>query len=158
MGFSFTGEPNSITGYTSVENNYTITNAEPYYFDIRKILVVNNKISPFDLVISYSKQSFSYILILAENFNNNYNPNGPSYFYKILLNGQPNSYLFNTFVQSPIYFNPPLKSLSSFKFSFILPNGGLANFGNLNLSFTLEITTLDNLPENTNITTYMSRM
>ena len=158
MGFSFTGNSNAITNYSNTKNNYTITNIEPYYVDIGKVLIVNNKASPFDLVSAYSKQNSTYILLLAENFNNNYNPNGPSYFYKFLLNGQPNSYLYNTFVQSPIYFNPPIKTLNSFKFTFILPNGGLVNFGNLNPSFTLEITTLINLPENTNITTYMSRI
>ena len=158
MGFPLTGNLTSITNYSGILNNYTITNIDSYYYNIRKVLIVNNTISPFDLITGFSKQSVTYILLLVENLNNNYNPNGPSYFYKFLLNGQPNSYLFNTFVPSPVYFNPPLKLINQIKCSFILPTGGLINFNNLNLSFTLEITTLDNLPENTNITTYMSRM
>lgn len=158
IGFNLIGIPNSITDYSSQFPNYTINNLQPYFNDINKILVVNNLISPFDLEVSYSKTNFRYILLLAENLNYNYNPNGQSYFYKILLNGQPNTYLYNTFVQSPIYFNPPMKNLSSFNFSFILPDDSLVNFGNLNSSFTLEITTIDNIPENTNIATYIARL
>jgi len=158
MGFSLVGYEYSITNYANIENNYTINNIEPYYFDIKKLIYINNNIPFGELYNGYLIQNISYILLLAENLNKNYNPNGPSYFYKILLNGQQNSILFNTFVPSPIYFNPPIKSLNNFKFTFILPNGKLVNFNNLNLSFTLEISTLNNLPENTNITTYMSRM
>jgi len=47
---------------------------------------------------------------LVEGLNNNNNPNGPSYFYKFLINQPPGNYLFNTFVNSPVYFNPPLRS------------------------------------------------
>lgn len=158
IGFSLSGLPNSITSYSCNFENYIVNNIQPYYNNIKKILVVNNSVSPFDLGVNYNKENYRYILLQCENLNNNYNPNGPSYFYKFLLNGQPNSYLFNTFVQTPIYFNPPLKTLTNLKFTYILPNGSLVNFGNLNNSFTLEITTIDNIPENTNISTYIGRV
>ena len=158
IGFRVPGLINSITSYSSYFKKYTICNNQPYYTDIETILIVNNMQSPFDFNVSYNKSNFRYILLLVENLNNNYNPNGPSYFYKILLNGLPNSYLFNTFVPSPTYFNPPIKSIIQFKFTFILPDGSLANFGNLDLSFSLEITTIDNIPENTNISPHIARL
>jgi hypothetical protein len=158
IGFNLSGVPNSITNYSSEFPNYVITNLQPYFKDIKKILIVNNFITPFDLEASYAKSNYRYVLLLAENLNYNYNPNGQSYFYKFLLNGQPNTYLFNTFVQSPIYFNPPIKNLSNFFFSFIYPDGSSVNFGGLNSSFTLEITTIDNIPENTNISTNIARL
>ena len=158
IGFKLSGLPNSITNYSSYYENYIITNNQPYFKDLQKIFIVDNTDTPFDLSASYNKTNFRYVLLLVENLNNNYNPNGPSYFYKILLNGLPNSYLFNSFVQSPIYFNPPIKSINNFKFKFILPDGSFATFGNLDLSFTLEITTIDNIPENTNIATYIARL
>lgn len=158
IGFSLSGLPNSYTNYSSAYTNYTINNTQPYYNDVKKILIVNNSATSLDLDVSYNKLNYRYILLLAENLNNNYSPNGPAYFYKFLLNGQPNSYLYNTFVTSPVYFNPPIKTLTNFKFTFIYPDGSLVNFGNLNNSFTLEITTIDNLPENTNISTYIARM
>ena len=95
---------------------------------------------------------------MINGFNLNNNPNGQSYFYKFLLNGKQNSYLYNTFVPTPIYINPPLRSLNSLNLTFINPDGGLVNFGSLNHSLTLEITTLNNLPENTNMSTFMSRI
>jgi hypothetical protein len=158
IGFKLNGLQTSITNYSSNYQNYTITNNQPYYKDLQKIIIVENTPTPFDLTPSYNKINFRYVLLQVEKLNNNYNPNGPSYFYKILLNGSPNSYLFNSLVQSPIYFNPPIKSIADFKFKFILPDGSLANFGNLDLSFTLELTTIDNIPENTNIATYIARL
>ncbi len=158
IGFKLPGNLYSITNYANSENNYKITNLQPYYYDIEKILIVNNISSPLDLTSNFSKEKFNYILLLLEGFNNNNNPNGPTYFYKFLLNGLPNSYLFNTFVNSPVYFNPPIKYLNQLKFTFINPNGGLSNFGNLDYSLTMEVTTLNNIPENTNIATYISRL
>jgi hypothetical protein len=158
MGFRLCGQLSAFTNYSSFYKNYTIINTQPYYEDIEKIFIVNNTQTSIDLSTSYNNMNQRYILLLAEKLNNNYNPNGISYFYKILLNGQPNTYLFNTFVQSPIYFNPPIKNINSLQFTFALPNGSLANFGSLDLSFTLEITTIDNIPENTNISTYVGRL
>lgn len=158
IGFKLSGLPNSITNYSGYYKNYTITNNQKYYKDLEKLIIVNNIQTPYNLTSSYKKTNFRYILLLAEKLDNNYNPNGPSYFYKILLNGLPNSYLFNTLVQSPLYFNPPIKSLNNFKFTFILPDNSLVDFGNRDLSFTLEITTIDNIPENTNISTYIARL
>ena len=105
-----------------------------------------------------AKDTSRYILIQIQNLNNNSNPNGPPYFAKILLNGQVNSYLYNTYVQSPVYINPPLKSINELSITFINANGNLVDFGNLNHSFTLEITSLNNYPENTNLNTNMVRI
>ena len=66
--------------------------------------------------------------------------------------------MFNTFVNSPVYFNPPIRSLNNLKLTLVYPNGGLVNMGNLNYSLTFEITTINNLPENTNVNTNMSRI
>ena len=158
MGFRLTGDEYSITNYSESDNNYTISNFDPYYYDISKILIINGNATSSDILTSYSTQTTRYILLLADGLNNNNNPNSISYFYKFLLNGLPNTYLYNTYVASPIYFNPPLRSLKELKFTFINPDGSLVNFGNLDYSITIEITTLSNLPENTNITTFMSRI
>lgn len=158
IGFRLTGEEYSITNYSNLFNNYTITNLQKYYYDISEVLIVNGNITPFDIYTNFSSQTTRYILLLLNGVNLNNTPNGPSYFYKFLLNGQPNTYLYNSFVNSPIFINPPIKALTQLNFTFINPDGGLVNFGNLNHSFTLEITTLNNLPENTNLTTYMARM
>lgn len=158
MGFKFVGLEYSITNYSQQINDYILTNKEQYYYDISTVLIVNNNIEPQNLITDFSSELYTYFLLLIENLNNNNNPNGPSYFYKFLIDKPPNTYLFNTFVNSPVYFNPPIKSLNELKLTLVYPNGGLVNMGNLNYSLTFEITTINNLPENTNVNTNMSRI
>ena len=110
------------------------------------------------MLTNFTNSSFRYILLQANNFNLNSNINSQPYFYKILMSGLPNTYLYNTFVDATIYFNPPLKALSNFIFTFIDPNGNLINFNNQDHSFTLEITNINNFPENTNINTFTARL
>ena len=51
------------------------------------------------------------------------------YFYKIQLNKRfaNRDVLFDTYVDAPITFNPPLKTLDSFAFTFYNPNGNMWN-------------------------------
>ena len=158
MGFKLVGYDDSITSYSSLLYNYIINNTQPYYNDIGSILIVNNDIPPQSLITAFQSESYTYLLLLVEGLNNNNNPNGPSYFYKFLINQPPDNYLFNTFVNSPVYFNPPIRKLNKLKLSLVYPNGGLVDMGNLNYSLTFEITTINNLPENTHINTNMSRI
>lgn len=158
IGFKFVGDKYSETVYSSQSNNYTISNYEPYYYDISSVLIVNYDIPSQNFITNFISETFTYMLLLVDGYNINNNPNGPSYFYKFLINNQTNSYLFNTFVDTPVYFNPPIKSLNELKLTLIYPNGGLVDMGNLNYSLTFEITTINNLPANTNITSFMSRI
>lgn len=158
MGFKLVGYDDSITNYSNSLSNYVLTNKQPYYNDIASILIVNNVIPPQNLITDFQSESYTYLLLLVEGLNNNNNPGGLSYFYKFLINQPPNNYLFNTFVNSPVYFNPPIRELNKLKLTLVYPNGGLVNMGNLNYSLTFEITTVNNLPENTNINTNMSRI
>jgi hypothetical protein len=158
IGFPLVGYKSSITNYSSLLPYYTITNKNAYYIDISSILIVNNNIPPQNLVTNFSNEQYTYLLLLADGLNNNNNPNGPAYFYKFLINQPPGNYLFNTFVNSPVYFNPPIHNLNELKLTLVYPNGSLVNMGNLNYSLTFEITSINNLPENTNINTNMSRI
>ena len=159
IGFSYTGTANSITPYCSLSNNYTITNQQPYIFNIAQIKLVNNNLnSVIKSNDNIDLSGFRYFLIRCKNLNQNTNPNGIDFFYKIQLNGKPNTLMFNTFIDTPIYFNPPLNILTEFEFTFIDPNGNPWNFYNINHSFTLEITNVNNYPANTNLTTYMSKL
>lgn len=158
IGFPFVGYKSSITNYSSLLKYYTITNKDTYYINISSILIVNNNIPPQNLLAKFSNEQYTYFLLLADGLNNNNNPNGPSYFYKFLINQPPGNYLFNTFVNSPVYFNPPIRNFNELKLTLVYPDGSLVNMGNLNYSLTFEITTINNLPENTNINTNLSRV
>lgn len=157
-GFRFVGYSSSITNYSSLLEDYIISNKNKYYIDDESILIVNNNIPPQNLLTNFVNEQYTYYLLLADGLNNNNNPNGPSYFYKFLINQSPGNYLFNTFVNSPVYFNPPIRNLNELKLTLVYPNGSLVNIGNLNYSLTFEITTINNLPENTNININMSRI
>jgi hypothetical protein len=158
IGFNYTGTSIAITPYSKLENNYIITNKQPYVYDITKILVYNNSINLSNTFTDFNLRGFRYLLLQCENLNNCTNPNSVSYFYKFQLNDNYNAILLNTFVNTPVYFNPPIRSLTQLNFNFVDPNGNDYNFYNIDNSFTLEITSFDNSPENTFINTSTARI
>ena len=159
IGFPYVGYSTSITPYCGKFNNFTITNHQKYFIDISKTFIINNNdMITTDINVNINKNNYKYILLQATGFNLNSNVNGPPYFYKFLLNGLPNTTLFNTFVNSPIYLNPPIDLIKEFQFKFITPDGNLVNFDNQNYSLTLEITCINNYPENTNLNPNLSRI
>ena len=160
IGFKYVGFNGSITPFSSIANDYTITNLQPYAFDISKILLINNTTSDIqETSNNINLNGQSYFLMLCNNFNFNTNLNSKNYFYKIQTNNRFNGdVFFNTFVDAPIIFNPPIKSIDNLEFTFINQNGNLWNFYNINHSFTLEITSVSNMPENTNLSTFISRI
>ena len=157
LGFKYVGTPIAVTPYSTPTNKYQITNTQPYIYDVDTLLLVNNNQVNLNSN-NINLQGYSYILLQATNLNKCSNPNGVNYFYKILLNGAPGSVLFNTFVDNPVYFNPPLKYISDFEFTFLDPNGNQFDFYGIDHSFTLEITNMSNYPENTNIPSNMARI
>jgi len=158
IGFNYTGSSVAITPYSNLQNNYTITNKQPYTYDINKILVYNNTVNISNTFNDFNLHSFRYMLLQCENFNLCSNPNSVSYFYKFQLTDDNNAIVLNKFVDAPVYLNPPIRTLSELNFNFVDPNGNDYNFFNLDHSFTLEITSLDNFPENTFINTSTSRL
>ena len=159
IGFPYAGNSNSITPFCNINNNYTITNQQSYVFNINQIIIINNNVSTItNSVTNINLNGYQYFLIRCDGLNQNINPNGLDFFYKILLNGKPNTSLFNSFVDTPIYFNPPLNELSELHLTYTDPNGKPWLFYNINHSFTLEITTVSNFPANTNLSTYMSKL
>jgi hypothetical protein len=158
IGFRFVGNPTSVTKYCNILNNYVVNNLEPYVYDITKILVTNNTIYPSQVFYDFNNTQYPYILLQCTNFNLNTNPNGPPFFYKFLMGGLANTVIYNSFVVTPIYLNPPIRAVSNLQFNFIDPTGNPINFYNRNWSLTLQIDYIDNAPENTNISTYVARI
>ncbi len=158
IGFNYVGSNFAITPYCSLSNEYTITNKQPYVYDITKILVYNNSTSLSNTINDFNLIGDRYILLQCENFNNCTNPNGVSYFYKLQLDSNYDTILLNKFVDAPVYLNPPIRSISELHFNFVDPKGNRYNFYNINHSFTLEITSFDNYPENSYINTSTSRI
>jgi hypothetical protein len=160
LGFSNTGEIGSITPYSNSDNNYTIDNTQPYIYGSENILIVNNNLQNIQVSNNFNFDMGRYILLVCNNneLNKCLNPNGIQYFYKIQLSGNYGSVLFNTFVDNPIYFNPPIKYIDSFDFKFVSSEGNEFNFYGINNSMTFEITNISNYPENTNLSTFVARL
>ena len=160
LGFKNTGAPGSITPYCDKSNNFTINNSQPYIYGTESIQIVNNQIDNIVVTNDFNFDVGRYILIQCSDsiFNQCLTLNGIPYFYKIQLKGDPGTMMFNTFVDNPIYFNPPLKYLEYFDFKFLTENGNEFNFFGIDNSMTFEITSVTNIPENTNLTSYVARI
>jgi hypothetical protein len=79
-------------------------------------------------------------------------------FAKILLVGNPGKISFNTYVDTPKIFYEPIQELTQLTLAFYSPNGKLYDFNGLDHSFTLEITTLDELPYDTHINPHTGKI
>lgn len=158
IGFRYVGNSLAITKYSSENPENKVTNLQPYTYDIGKILITNNTVTPEQLIFDFNKNTFDYVLLQCTNFNTVSNPNGPPFFCKFLLTNSPGTIATNTFVQTPTYLNPPIRTLSNLEFKFIYPNGTPVNFYNKNYSLTIEIDSFNNTPENTGINTFTARL
>jgi hypothetical protein len=121
-------------------------------------LITNNIITSQQAIYDFNRNTYDYILLQCTNFNTISNPNAPPFFYKFLMSGPPNTVIYNSFVPTPTYINPPIRTLSTLEFKFIYPNGQEVNFYNKNYSLTIEIDSFNNTPENTGINTFTARL
>ena len=160
LGFKNSGNVGSVTPYSNSSNNYTIDNSQPYIYGSENILIVNNNAQNVQVSNNFNFDVGQYILLVCNNqaLNQCLNPNGIAYFYKFQLCGSPGTMMFNTFVDNPIYFNPPIKYIDSFNFQFVTALGDEFEFYGINNSMTFEITSIINYPENTNLSTFVARI
>jgi hypothetical protein len=160
LGFKNVGRPGSITPYSSANNNFTIDNSQPYIYGTENILIVNNNKQNVQVSNDFNFDVGKYLLLVCKNqaLNQCLNPNNVEYFYKIQLAGSPGTYMFNTFVDNPIYFNPPIKYIEDFDFKFLTEVGTDFEFYGIDNSMTFEITSIVNNPENTNLSTFVARI
>jgi hypothetical protein len=136
LGFNNVGDSNSVTSYSYVINNY----------DLYEVDVQENSVG----VITQPRQDTrvlnvnpnNYILMLADvPFNDQINLfNTSSYaMAKIYLAGQPNTYVYDQFIQLGSRFQETISTLSTISFSFYGPDNNLYDFNNVDHSFTIEI-------------------
>jgi hypothetical protein len=138
LGFRNVGHFNAITKYGGV-----ITNKDPYEIDILDQQVTNNfvNLSGDDYLIMSIKQFDTLVT------------NGPisDAFAKILLIDTPGKVLYNTFVSTPKIFREPVSNIDEIDVRLFSPDGSPFEFYGLNHSFTLEIVSLIETPDGTDI-------
>jgi len=145
LGFRNVGSYNSITPYNNIITNNDLYEQELPYNNVgQQITITNNALQ---------MSGDSYIIVECPQLTTMYNT-GPikDIFCKILLSGLPGKILYNTYICVPKVFYEPIPELSSLEFTFYSPNGTLYDFNGVNHSFTLEITTVTNILNNTHLT------
>lgn len=157
LGFKDVGSPYSITPFNKI-----ITNFDNYIND-------NNLNSVGDLLntnnlINLSGQN-TYLLMYLNNIEFINNNNLSTAFAKILLSGNQGDYLFNTFVKlSNDVYSPsfPISEINKLSISFLLSNGKVPDFRNINHSFTIkiveEIIQSSETQQNSNHTNYINEL
>jgi len=146
LGFRDVGKETSITPFTSeISNKGKYINEEN--FNLNQVGKPRNPISFLNLT-----GDNRYFLLYINDYDEIVtNTDAPNCFAKIILDGNPGEYLFNTYVNFPIEFDYPITSLSQLAIRITYPNGTLVNFGNVNHSFTLKITERQKNNSKTNI-------
>lgn len=157
FGFRNLGDSNSITVFSD-----SISNRDLYLNES-----INNDLLYFDQnnkpkIKSLDLKNDNYILMKCDTNNLSENTfNQMSSFSKIRnifakiqiynLENSVNNYVYNSFIQSPIYIHNPINELRELTFSFYDKYGNLLNYSDFEHSFILEIVTVAEIPENTNL-------
>lgn len=157
LGFRDVGKNTSITPYLT-----QITN-DVYYENESVISYINDSNinnAPIDDILTTNiavRNSLyldgpSYLLILCKELSNGKSiGQNKDFFYKINLDGQYGKMLYDTFIDSPIFYTEPIGELSVMTFEFITPEGYLYDFNGVDHSFVLEIVTFEEIPEATGL-------
>jgi hypothetical protein len=152
LGFRNGGYDSSITNFSYIIKNSVPYENEPAYdFNGNPITIRNNsiKLKKYKYFTMQCKEVGSNNIINACNLNN--------MFAKFRITDD--NILDNEFTSTPIFFYNPLTELHKLSFTFYNPDNTLLDFNNEDHSFVLQITTIDNIPELTelNSTTSMRR-
>ena len=143
LGFSNIGQDNSIT-----EWGYDINNQQPYKSNTD--IDITNDIQTY---LNFNGES--YINIVCSEFPVFENIIGiDNIFAKILVTEDFNKVCYNTFINNVKYFLTPINEINSLTFRFYNSRNMLCDFGNVNHSFVIKITTLNASQLRTNISSY----
>lgn len=144
LGYRNTGYDTSITNY-----NYIQKNTDIYIGEINKdvngnIILLKNK------AIKLKKYEYFLMNCNLTHINNLSNAQKKEIFFaKFKINDD--NMIIDSYSHTPIYFYDPILQLNQLGFSFYNPDNTPVDFKDKDHSFTLEITTIDNLPELTSI-------
>jgi len=135
LGFRNVGDYNAVTVYSKLLSNIT-----PYELDVNlnSVGAVNPDIIS-NVLLNFNGYNYIY-LTLNYIFKDSIDVNGiKNIFAKILLSGDPNTVIYNDFIQLGQEFLNTIISLSEIEFTFYTPDGLLYDFNNIDNSFTIEL-------------------
>jgi hypothetical protein len=151
IGFRNVGEPSSITPYNS-----KITNKDEYENEINYDALKNLKIFTN---ASLTFTSDYYINIVTPQLAIIKNTASPfDIFAKVYFSNNSTEVMIDSVITPPIYYYNPIRYLNELSFSFYDASGELFDFDNIDHSFIIELTTVDNIPENTQLNSTRSNV
>ena len=108
--------------------NTSLIFTSDYYINIvtPQLSIIKNTASPFDL------------------------------FAKVYFSNNNSEVMIDSVIVPPTYYYNPIRYLNELTFSFYDANGNLFDFDNIDHSFILELTMIDNIPENTQLNSVRS--
>jgi hypothetical protein len=153
LGFRDVGQATSITPYDYAIDNDVIYDGENATNVVQSISDLGtDTISTTTIPVRYAinLKGPPYIIITCTELPNIISM-GPikSMFYTISMNDKIGSYIKNSFSKTPIFYNDPIKLLSSLSFDIYSPDGSYYDFNGVNHAFILQIITYDEIPEGT---------
>jgi hypothetical protein len=151
LGFRNVGNSNAITKYGTIISNKDAYDSDLLFDEVgTQLYSLNKRINFF---------GDQYILIVCKQLETMLNMGSiKNVFGKILLNGESDKPLYNTFVPVQKIFDVPVPEISELEFEFYNQNGNLYDFYGTDHSFTLELITLNESPEISGISARTGRM
>jgi hypothetical protein len=151
IGFRNIGDQNSITVYASTITNKELYENETIYDSLRNIKNYTNT------SLTFNKNQ--YIAITCKELPIMKNTSAPyDIFAKINLKSSNNEVLVDSIISPPIFYYNPIQRLNQLTFEFYDPTGDNYDFNNVDHSFVLEFTMIDNIPQNTGLNSNTSNV
>jgi hypothetical protein len=153
LGFRNVGNISSITPYQTVITNDVLYESE----DISNVLQSLSGVTSYDSSIKRIRsplgfKGIPYIIIqCAELSNVGDFGRIKNFFYKINLGNKLDEIVYNTYVDTPIFYNDPVSHVNTLTIDITAPDGSYYDFNSQDHSFVLEIVTYDPIPEETSI-------
>ena len=151
IGFRNIGDKYSITNYS-----IKITNKEPYENEILFDALKNTK-SFFNTSLTFNKNQ--YIIMSCKQLSVFKNTNSPTdFFAKINSSSTNENIIIDQVISPPVFYYNPIQRLNELSFEFFDPDGSQFDFNNVDHSFILELTLVDNVPRNTGLNSNTSNV
>jgi hypothetical protein len=151
IGFRNIGDRYSITNYLT-----KITNKDPYENEVLFDALKNPK-SFLNTSLTFNKNQ--YIIMACKQLAVFKNTNTPyDFFAKINISSTNENILIDQILSPPVFYYNPIQKLSELSFEFFDPDGNEFDFNNIDHSFILEFTSIDNVPRNTGLNSNSSNV
>lgn len=157
LGFRDIGQNTSITPYQHVITNDILYDNENIDFVIQQITgktidTYNIDLTKLSLHNALNFTGPEYLLFECKELNNSKNIGKiKDYYYKINLKEHKNNKAYDTFVDSPLYYNEPIESIEQLTINIYTPDGKIYDSNRIDHSFVLELITFDEVPTGSSI-------